>query len=673
MKKSALHIFWLLLLLLFAAQANAATYYVSKTGNNSNDCSTTDSDKTNKQTIAAGIGCLSAGDTLEIHTGTYAEMLSWFQGVQAPSGTSYATATTIRAYGSEVVTIQYTGSIDFIVFGDNQQYITLDNLHIDGNSTAGCAAGVKITYGSNPALSANNITIQNSEIKNCLGQGILSSGAGNRFIDNNIHHNGLTGQEDYWENHGIYAGGADLVVTGNLVHDNSDGIQIQYDGTTNAIVANNKIYDNMDGGIVLSGITGSGVTGASVYNNVIYRNGQSGGTGSGHGIALLYGGDSNKIYNNTLYLNGSYGSIQLGDNTNAQIKNNILSNGSNAPFVTTGTFTGTFSNNLCQSAATNCALSEVASNTFVNAAGGNFQLQSTSAAKEAGTPLGSSYATDYDGNRRPFGDAWDIGAYEYGSGPTPPPTPPTPALVLALPFDAGDGNTAVDLSGFNNNGLFGTGVNWDNSGKYGKALSFDGTGGITIQPSSSLDLITGFTLEAWVNVASTSAVFRPIMIRMRPDGSDMQYSFYLSGENYVCNSGWAFSQANNSGSQYYNNAACDTSSFPTNQWVHLAATYGGVGTTLSLYRDGQIVSSITPPGTPVTSSGSLYIGLSAYSEYFVGKLDEVRIYNYRRTQAEIQTDMATPLTPTGPTAVIKISPATSLKLSATNGALKVGQ
>jgi hypothetical protein len=43
---------------------------------------------------------------------------------------------------------------------------------------------------------------------------------------------------------------------------------------------------------------------------------------------------------------------------------------------------------------------------------GDFRLQSTSPAINAGEAI-SSVAYDWDGNSRPVGGAWDIGAFEY--------------------------------------------------------------------------------------------------------------------------------------------------------------------------------------------------------------------------------------------------------------------
>ena len=74
-------------------------------------------------------------------------------------------------------------------------------------------------------------------------------------------------------------------------------------------------------------------------------------------------------------------------------------------------------------------------------------------------------------------------------------------LVAAYGLDEGGGSIAEDASGNSNNGTVLGGV-WTTSGRFGNALSFDGTkkGRVDISSSASLDLQNGMTLEAWVYV-----------------------------------------------------------------------------------------------------------------------------------------------------------------------------
>jgi hypothetical protein len=76
----------------------------------------------------------------------------------------------------------------------------------------------------------------------------------------------------------------------------------------------------------------------------------------------------------------------------------------------------------------------------------------------------------------------------------------------------------------------------------------------------------------------------------------------------------------------------------------VALTYNG--TLVQLYVNGLPVASTGASGVVQTTSSPLWIGgNNPYGEYFQGLIDEVRIYNRALSQAEIQTDMTTPVTP----------------------------
>lgn len=78
-----------------------------------------------------------------------------------------------------------------------------------------------------------------------------------------------------------------------------------------------------------------------------------------------------------------------------------------------------------------------------------------------------------------------------------------------------------------------------------------------------------------------------------------------------------------------------------NVWYHLAATYDGE--TLRAYKNGQLVgTNETPTGNPTSETLSLKLGVHAdvaADRYFAGNIDEVRIWNTARSEADINADM----------------------------------
>jgi hypothetical protein len=169
-------------------------------------------------------------------------------------------------------------------------------------------------------------------------------------------------------------------------------------------------------------------------------------------------------------------------------------------------------------------------------------------------------------------------------------------------------------------------------GKYGKALSFNGTNSwVTVNNAASLNLSNRMTLEAWVYPTTTSG-WRTVIMR------ESNANYYLDSSNSSF-TGFGPSAGINDGS--YRNVY-GSSRLPTRKWSHLAATWDG--TTLRVYVNGTQVASQALGQTIVATTGPLRIGgNSMWGEYFLGKIDEVRIYNRALSQAELQADMNTAL------------------------------
>src|SRR5262249_41637334 len=146
---------------LLPALAHSATYYVAKTGNDNYSCLQAQSATTAKLTIAGpsgGLSCLSAGSTLLIKAGTYAEFINYRQ---IPSGYSSSSPTTVKSAASETVILRPAtggGGGDAVWFY-GQSYIVVDGLMIDATNVS--ANGVR--FNDDQGKGSHHIIIQNTE------------------------------------------------------------------------------------------------------------------------------------------------------------------------------------------------------------------------------------------------------------------------------------------------------------------------------------------------------------------------------------------------------------------------------------------------------------------------------------------------------------------------------
>jgi hypothetical protein len=136
------------------------------------------------------------------------------------------------------------------------------------------------------------------------------------------------------------------------------------------------------------------------------------------------------------------------------------------------------------------------------------------------------------------------------------------------------------------------------------------------------------TLEAWVYPTTAPSGWRAI-IDKNVDG------YYLMAGSSVNNRpavGGNFVAGNQN--------TIGPSALAANTWTHLASTFDGA--TVRLFVNGVQVASQAQSTLFVPTTGTLQIGADSYpAESFIGRIDEVRIYNRALSAAEIQTDMNT--------------------------------
>jgi glucose/arabinose dehydrogenase len=211
-------------------------------------------------------------------------------------------------------------------------------------------------------------------------------------------------------------------------------------------------------------------------------------------------------------------------------------------------------------------------------------------------------------------------------------------IRAAYSFDEGTGTSVGDATG---NGLTGTiaGAAWTASGRFGTALAFDGVDDrVSIGASSLLNLTTG-TVEAWVRLDVLGRWHGVVAKGSANSDPSHNYAIEVDQNNFVnCLIG------NGSSS----NLVRSTSQVPAQQFVHVACTWDG--SQLRLYINGALNRSVGQTVTPAANSAPLSIGqYGGNVDHYDGLIDEVRIYGVALSQAQIQSDMSSPVgTPVGP-------------------------
>ena len=239
----------------------------------------------------------------------------------------------------------------------------------------------------------------------------------------------------------------------------------------------------------------------------------------------------------------------------------------------------------------------------------------------------------------------------------------TSGLVAAYGFDEGTGNTVQDLSG---NNLTGTVVDatWTTAGMYGNALSFNGTSSyIDLRSPSALQLTGSMTIEAWVKAAANPADDGQIVSKSNGAGWQLKTSPDTGPHTF----GILVSVSSATNTQRYS-----TTVPALNTWYHVAGVYDDAAQMLSTYVNGVLENGTlrgTVPASQLNSTANVNIGRRTGGFYFNGVIDEVRIYNRALSQAEIQTDMMTPISGSGST---DTTPPTVAMSAPANGATVSG-
>lgn len=159
---------------------------------------------------------------------------------------------------------------------------------------------------------------------------------------------------------------------------------------------------------------------------------------------------------------------------------------------------------------------------------------------------------------------------------------------------------------------------------WNQAGNFPGTAGshISVPNSSSLDLTSGFTLEALINPSAQAIIAKGII--SKGTGLSIRYAVRLLSGRIVV--------VTNSTQRLFSRAS---NPIPLNKWTHIAVTLSNAGA-FQIFINGVLDTSVTIAGSlPTVNTDSLYIGSSGGSTEFSGMIDEVRIWNTNLSPLEI--------------------------------------
>lgn len=189
---------------------------------------------------------------------------------------------------------------------------------------------------------------------------------------------------------------------------------------------------------------------------------------------------------------------------------------------------------------------------------------------------------------------------------------------MRLTFEEGSGTTANDITGNANSGSLSGSPGWG-LGKFGKGLAFDASDDIVTVSGLANDFFTGsWTQELWIKTTQTGNKV------LTEKGSNNAFIQTNSGQI----------RAGTVGADVY-----DTTGTPLvtdGAWHHVAVTYDTSTNLTTTYIDGVVRGTKTAASDAGSSATAFALGSRVgLSAMYQGQMDDVRVYNYTRSAAQI--------------------------------------
>lgn len=206
-------------------------------------------------------------------------------------------------------------------------------------------------------------------------------------------------------------------------------------------------------------------------------------------------------------------------------------------------------------------------------------------------------------------------------------------------MDENTGTTSTfDISGNEYTGTMNgtmTTSDWE-PGKFGSSLDFDDTDDyIGVGDVFYSDI---FSISVWVNPRAFGAVHGEVINKRNGSGvtaGTNEYDLVVQDDGQI-----EFRTWDSGGGGIVNTTSANT--ITTNAWHHIAVTYGGNGGRSKVFVNGVMQDNDAIGSAMVNSTSLLQFASRAASDnasYFDGNIDDVRIYTYERTPAQVVWDM----------------------------------
>ncbi|MBX3356894.1 MAG: right-handed parallel beta-helix repeat-containing protein [Phycisphaeraceae bacterium] len=396
-----------------ASAADATTYFVRKTGSDSNSGT---SKNAAWRTVDKAATVASAGDIVYVGAGTYSEQVSPDKDGTVGSRIRYIADVNGTYTGDSGAVIVQAPNGKNALSLDNADYTEFTGFQFVGSTGKDAVIWKKAVGGlldsciirDSPKdgidIDDATLTITNCTIYNTKNHGVIASGStsvititdsvirdcGNNAIDLNTS--------------------CTVSVAGCSLYNNKDAINIS--GAVSATVRSTQIFTS------INGIWLAGNCTFSAANCLIH-------TMSGDAVRLENkSGINASFWHLTAY--GISGNAFYMRNGAATIKNCIVSTCSGRGLYVTG---GSLihSHNILHNIAagaysgTSSAVGETTADPKFVWTGIDFHLSASSPAINTGTSASPVTTADLGGSVRPQGGGWDIGCYEFGAGGTPTP------------------------------------------------------------------------------------------------------------------------------------------------------------------------------------------------------------------------------------------------------------